>query len=58
MVIPTDMTSALLIEVHDKMGHNGPGHTYALLKRYHYWKGIKISVDKHMKNCYQCLKCN
>ena len=41
MVIPQDMTPALLIEVHDKMGHNGVGHTYALLKRYYYWKVLK-----------------
>ena len=35
------MILALLIEAHDKMGHNGAGCTYALLKRYYYWKGIK-----------------
>ena len=60
MVIPRDMAPALLIEAHDKMGHNGAGHTYALLKRYHYWKGIKTSVDKHvdLKSCYQCQKHN
>ena len=48
MVIPRDMTPTLLIKAHDKMGHNGVGCMYALLKRYYYWKGIKISVDKHM----------
>ena len=32
MVIAQDMTHALLIEVHDKMGHNRAGHTYTLLK--------------------------
>ena len=58
MVIPQDMTHALLSEAHDKMGHNGAGHTYTLLKQYYYWKGIKTSVDKHVKNCYQCQKCN
>ena len=52
------MTPALLVEAHDKMGHNGAGHTYALLKRYYYLKGIKTSMDKHVKNCYQCQKCN
>ena len=52
------MTHALLIEAHDKMGHNGAGHTYALLKRYYYWKGIKTSINKHVKNCYQCQKHN
>ena len=58
MVIPRDMTPTLLIEAHNKMGHNGVGCTYALLKRYYYWKGIKTSMDKHVKNCYQCQKHN
>ena len=58
MVIPRDMTQALLIEAHDKMGHKRAGCTYALLKRYYCWKDIKTSMDKHVKNCYQCQKCN
>ena len=58
MAIPRNMIQALLIEAHDKMGHNGAGHTYALLKQYYYWKGIKVLVDKHVKNHYQYQKHN
>ena len=42
MVIPRDMTPALLIEAHDKMGHNGAGHMYALLKNTIIGKVLKL----------------
>ena len=42
------MIRALLMEAHDFMEHNGVGRTYALLKKYYYWKGLKTSVMKHV----------
>ena len=39
---------------HDELGHNGTHRTYILLKRLYYWKGLKLSVEKHIKMCYQC----
>ena len=35
--------------VHDELGHNGTHRTYILLKRLYYWKGLKPSVEKHIK---------
>ena len=32
--------------------------TYILLKRLYYWKGLKPSVEKHVKRCYQCQRRN
>ena len=43
---------------HDELGHNGTHRTYPLLKRLYYWKGLKPSVEKHIKVCYQCQKKN
>ena len=43
---------------HNKLGHNGIRHTYALLQRLYFWKGMKVSVAKHVKNCDVCQKCN
>ena len=43
---------------HDKLGHNGTHRTYILLKRLYYWKGLKLSVEKHIKMCYQCQRRN
>ena len=31
---------------------------YTLLKRLYYWKGLKPSVAKHIKMCYQCQRRN
>ena len=44
--------------VHDKLGHNGTHRTYILLKRLYYWKGLKPSVEKHIKRCHQCQRRN
>ena len=43
---------------HNKLGHNGINRTYVMLKRLYYWKGMKTSITKHIKNCDNCQKCN
>ena len=43
---------------HDELGHNGTHRTYILLKRLYYLKGLKLSVEKHIKMCYQCQRRN
>ena len=43
---------------HDELGHNGTHRTYILLKRNYYWKGLKPSVQKDIKMCYQCQRRN
>ena len=43
---------------HDNLGHNGTHRMYTLLKRLYYWKGLKPSVAKHIKMCYQCQRRN
>ena len=46
----------ILRMAHDELGHNGTHRTYTLLKRLYYWKGLKPSVEKHIKMCYQCQR--
>ena len=43
---------------HDELGHNGTHRTYTLLKIFYYLKGLKPSVEKHIKMCYQCQRRN
>ena len=43
---------------HNELGHNGTHRTYVLLKQLYYWKGLKLSVEKHIKRCYQCQRRN
>ena len=57
-VIPRAITTQILQMAHDQLGHNGTHRTYTLLKRLYYWKGLKPSVEKHIKVCYQCQKRN
>ena len=57
-VVPKALTSQILRMAHDELGHNGTHRTYTLLKRLYYWKGLKPSVEKHIKMCYQCQRRN
>ena len=57
-VIPRAITVQILPMVHDNLHHNGTHRTYTLLKRLYYWKGLKPSIEKHIKMCYQCQRRN
>ena len=57
-VVPRTLTTQILQMAHDELGHNGTHRTYTLLKRLYYWKGLKPSVGKHIKMCYQCQRRN
>ena len=58
IVLPRMMIGHVLELAHNKLGHNGISCTYAMLKRLYYWKGMKVSITKHNKNCDVCQKCN
>ena len=38
LVIPKSWKYMILVETHDKMGHQGNNRTYSLIKRQYYWK--------------------
>ena len=54
IVVPRALTAQILRMAHDELGHNGNHRTYTMLKKLYYWKGLKPSVEKHIKMCYQC----
>ena len=58
IVVPRALTAQVLRMAHDELEHNGTHRTYTLLKRLYYWKGLKPSVEKHIKMCYQCQRRN
>ena len=57
-VVPRALTAQVLKMAHDELGHNGTHRTYTILKRLYYWKGLKPSIEKHIKMCYQCQRRN
>ena len=52
------LSSAALQLVHEGLRHNESPRTYALLKRYYYWKGVKPMVRKHVQACRFCQEHN
>ena len=58
IVLPRMLIGHILELSPNKLGHNGISRTYAMLKGLYYWKGMKASITKHIKNCDVCQKCN
>ena len=54
LVIPKSWKFTVLVEAHDKLGHQGNSHTYCLIKRQYYWKGMNKDIRKYIANCILC----
>ena len=46
----------VLIEAHNKLGHQGATHTYCLIKCQYYWKGMNKDIRKYIANSTLCCK--
>ena len=53
-VIPKSWRYTVLVEAHDKLGHQGNSGTYCLIKRQYYWKGMNKDIRKYIANCILC----
>ena len=51
LVIPESWKFTILVEAHDKLGHQGNNHTYCLIKQQYYWKGMNKDIRKYIANC-------
>ena len=58
IIVPDILKDCLLIQAHDKSGHNSFRRTYGSLKNRYYWKGMKKSVHQHCTSCQVCAKHN
>ena len=54
LVIPKSWKYTVLVEAHDKLGHQGNTHTYCLFKCQYYWKGMNKDIRKYITNCTLC----
>ena len=54
LVIPKSWKFTILMEAHDKLGHQGNNCTYCLIKCQYYWKGMNKDIRKYIANCALC----
>ena len=54
LVIPKLWKFTILVEAHDKLGHQGNNHMYCLIKHQYYWKGMNKDIRKYIANCVLC----
>ena len=50
------MKYTVLVEAHDKLGHQGNTHTYCLIKWQYYWKEMNKDIHKYIANCALCCR--
>ena len=55
LVIPKSWRFTILVEAHDKLGHQGNTHIYCLIKHQYYWKGMNKDIRKYIANCILCI---
>ena len=46
----------ILVETHDKMGHQGNNRMYSLIKQEYYWKGMAKDVKNYIQRCPTCCQ--
>ena len=56
LVIPKAWKYTLLMEAHDKLGHQRATHTYCLIKCQYYWKGMNMDIRKYIADCTLCCR--
>ena len=54
LVIPKSWKYTVLVEAHDKLGHQGNTCTYCLIKCQYYWKGMNKDNWKYIANSTLC----
>ena len=58
MVLSWVLMTQILRAANDELGYNGSTRSYIIVWRLYYWKGLKASVNKHIKKCMVCQKRN
>ena len=55
-MIPKALKYTVLVEAHDKLGHQGATWTYCLIKCQYYWKGVNKDIRKYIVQCALCCR--
>ena len=56
LVIPKSWKFTILVEAHDKLGHQGNNCTYCWIKQQYYWRGMNKDIRKYIVNCALCRR--
>ena len=56
LVIPKSWRYTVLVEAHNKLGHQENSHTYCLIKCQYYWTGMNKDIRKYIANCTLCCR--
>lgn len=55
LLLPETLKQQVLVELHDKAGHQGVDRTLGLLRQRFYWPGMTAKVERYIKECERCV---
>ncbi len=55
-VVPSNLIKRILLLVHDHFGHQGTSRTFQIAQERYYWVGMKLDIEKHVRNCDRCTR--
>ena len=58
MLIPIDLRSTILEQLHNSAGHMGVRRTMERVRHRYYWPGYEADVERWIRECEQCQKRN
>ena len=56
LIIPKAWKYTVLVEAHDKLGHQGATQVYCLIECQYYWKSTNKDIRKYIAQCTLCLR--
>ena len=56
LFMPKSWNYTILVEMHDKLGHQGNTSTHCLIKCQDYQKGMNKDIRKYIANCTLCCR--
>lgn len=55
LVVQSEFTQQILLELHNKVGHPGKDRTLSLLKDRFYWPNMQHDVEEWLRQCIRCV---
>ena len=56
VVVPRKLTSLLIVDFHNGIGHQGISHTVNMIRCYLWWVGMHRDVHQHISSCQLCIQ--
>lgn len=58
LYVPVEMESNVIRFSHEEIGHLGADKCFDQIRRHYWFPGMRLKIEKFIKNCIQCIMCS